>query len=82
MKGERIGVNASTMKANAVAARTSAEGDTGEGYRLRCWISWPPESGIETPTAEDLARPDRKRIAKKLSTRTAFPGCDPEAKIA
>ena len=31
-----------------------------------CWSAWPSESGFETPTAEDLARLDRKRKGKKL----------------
>ena len=40
------------------------------------------ESGVETPTAEDLARLDRKRKGKKLSNKDWVSGSDPEAKIA
>ena len=40
------------------------------------------ESGIETPTAEDLARLDRKRKGKKLSNKDWVSKRDPEAKIA
>ena len=40
------------------------------------------ESGIETPTAEDLARLDRKRKGKKLSNQDCVSRSDPEAKIA
>ncbi len=40
------------------------------------------ESGIETPTAEDLARLDRKRKGKKLSNEDWVSKSDPEAKIA
>ena len=40
------------------------------------------ESGIETPTAEDLARLDRKRKGKKLSNQDWVSKSDPEAKIA
>ena len=40
------------------------------------------ESGIETPTAEDLARLDRKRKGKKLSNQDWVSRSDPEAKIA
>jgi hypothetical protein len=40
------------------------------------------ESGIETPTAEDLARLDRKREGKKLSNRDWVSKSDPEARIA
>ena len=40
------------------------------------------ESGIETPTAEDLARLDRKRKGKKLSNRDRVSRSDPEARVA
>ena len=65
VKGERIGVDASTMEANA-ALRNIVRRDTGEGYR-EMLEHLARESGIETPTAEDLARLDRKRKGKKLS---------------
>ena len=54
LKGERIGVDASTMEANA-AMRNIVRRDTGEGYRGML-ARLAQESGIETPTAEDLAR--------------------------
>ena len=65
IKGERIGIDASTMEANA-ALRTIVRRDSGEGYRemLRRMAK---ESGIETPTADDLVRLDRNRKGKKLS---------------
>ena len=53
VKGERIGVDASTMEANA-ALRNIVRRDTGEGYRGML-ERLAQESGIETPTAEDLA---------------------------
>jgi hypothetical protein len=40
------------------------------------------ESGIETPTAEDLARFDRKRKGKTLSNADWKSATDPDAKIA
>ena len=40
------------------------------------------ESGVETPTAEDLARLERKRKGKKLSNTDWVSKSDPEAKIA
>ena len=40
------------------------------------------ESGIETPTAEDLARLDRKRRGKKLSNQDRVCRSDPEARVA
>ena len=75
VKGERIGVDASTMEANA-ALRNIVRRDTGEGYR-EMLEHLARESGIETPTAEDLARLDRKRKGKKLSNRTGFHGATP-----
>ena len=40
------------------------------------------ESGVETPTAENLARLERKRKGKKLSNTDWVSKSDPEAKIA
>ena len=40
------------------------------------------ESGVETPTAEDLARLERKRKGKKLSNTDWVSKSEPEAKIA
>ena len=40
------------------------------------------ESGIETPTAEDLARFDRKRKGKTLSNADWKSPTDPDARIA
>ncbi len=80
VQGDRIGVDASTMEANA-ALRTIVRRDTGEGYR-EMLERLARESGIETPTAEDLARVDRKRKGKKLSNQDWVSKSDPEAKIA
>ena len=82
IKGERIGVDASTMEANA-ALRNIVRRDNGEGYReMRRLERLARESGVETPTAEDLARLDRKRKGKKLSNTDWVSKRDPEAKIA
>ena len=80
VKGDRIGVDASTMEANA-ALRNIVRRDTGEGYR-EMLEHLAQESGIETPTADDLARLDRKRKGKKLSNQDWVSKSDPEAKIA
>ena len=80
VKGDRIGVDASTMEANA-APRNIVRRDTGEGY-WEMLEHLAQESGIETPTAEDLARLDRKRKGKKLSNKDWVSKRDPEAKIA
>ena len=80
IKGERIGVDASTMEANA-ALRNIVRRDNGEGYR-EMLERLARESGVETPTAEDLARLERKRKGKKLSNTDWVSKSDPEAKIA
>src|SRR4051794_35266691 len=67
IKGERIGVDASTMEANA-ALRAIVRRGSGEGYRAML-ARLAQESGIATPTAEDLIRLDRQRKGKRLSNR-------------
>ncbi len=71
VRGERFGVDASTMEANA-ALRAIVRRDTSEGYR-EMLQRMAEESGIETPTAADPIRPDRKRTGKKLSNEDWFP---------
>jgi len=78
LKGKTIGVDATTLEANA-AMRSLVRRDSGEGYdefleRLA------KESGIETPTREDLARLDRKRKNKASNDDWENPH-DPDAKI-
>jgi transposase len=80
IKGERIGVDASTMEANA-ALRTIVRRDSGEGYR-EMLTRMAKESGIETLTAEDLIRLDRARKGKKLSNANWESPTDPDARIA
>ncbi len=80
VKGGRIGVDASTMEANA-ALRAIVRRDTSEGYRAML-ERLAKESGIATPTAEDLIRLDRKRKGKRLSNEDWVSPTDPEARIA
>jgi transposase len=80
IRGERIGVDASTMEANA-ALRSIVRRDGGEGYRAML-TRMAKESGIETPTADDLIRLDRARTGKKLSNADWESPTDPDAKIA
>ena len=80
IKGERIGVDASTMEANA-ALRMIVRRDSGEDYRTML-TRMAVESGIETPTAEDLIRLDRKRKGKTLSNADWQSPTDPDARIA
>ena len=79
VKGERIGVDASTMEANA-ALRTIVGRDSGKTYRAML-TQMAQESGIATPTLEDLVRLDRKRKGKKLSNADWTSRTDPDAKI-
>ncbi len=53
------------MKANA-ALRTIVARESGEDYR-EMLTRLAGECGIETPSADDLIRLDRKRKGKKLS---------------
>src|SRR4051794_585751 len=80
IKGDRIGVDASTMEANA-ALRAIVRRDSGEGYR-EMLERLAEESGIATPSAEDLIRLDRKRKGKRLSNAEWASPTDSEARIA
>ena len=80
VKGDRIGVDASTMEANA-ALRNIVRRDTGAGYREMLG-QLAAASGIETPAAADLTRLDRGRKGKKLSNEDWVSKADPEARIA
>jgi hypothetical protein len=61
-EGQDVGIDATTLEASA-AIRSIVRRDTGESYEgfLKRLVQ---ESGIETPTKEDLARLDRKRKNK------------------
>jgi hypothetical protein len=80
VKGERIGVDGSTMEADA-ALRTIVRRDNGETYR-EMLTRMAKESGVETPTIDDLIWLDRKRKGKKLSNENWRSNTDPDAKIA
>ncbi len=100
IRGDRIGVDASTMEANA-ALRAIVRRDSGptgspgragsladridgaavDGYR-EMLQRLAKESGIATPTADDLIRLDRQRKGKRLSNADWASPTDPEAKIA
>ena len=80
IQGNRIGVDASTMEANA-ALRAIVRRDSGEDYR-EMLKRLAKEGGIATPTADDLIRLDRNRQGKRLSNADWASPSDPEAKIA
>ena len=79
LKGNSIGVDATTLEANA-ALRSIARRDTGERYE-EFLTRLAKESGIETPTREQLAKLDRRR-AKKGSNEDWTHRQDPDARIA
>jgi len=78
LKGTTIGVDATTLEANA-AMRSIVRRDTGEGYQ-EFLTRLAQESGIRTPTREQLARLDRKR-ARKGSNQDWVNPHDPDARI-
>lgn len=79
VRGARIGVDASTMEANA-AMRAIRRRDTGEGYR-EMLTRMAEESGIATPTAAELKQMDRTRKGKRVSNAEWASPTDPEARI-
>jgi transposase len=74
-----MGIDATTLEANA-ALRSIVRRDTGEGYR-EFLVGLARESGIETPTREDLAKIDRKRKRKGSNDDWTSPS-DPDAGIS
>src|ERR1700685_3548168 len=79
LKGQTLGVDATTLEANA-ALRTIVRRDTGEGYQ-EFLQRLAQETGIKTPTREQLARLDRKRAHKGSNEDWEHPH-DPDARIA
>jgi transposase len=78
LKGKTIGVDATTLEANA-ALRSIVRRDTGEQYN-EFLTRLATESGIATPTREQLARLDRKRKKKGSNEEWQHPH-DPDARI-
>ena len=78
VKGKRIGIDATTLEANA-ALRSIVRRDNGESYE-EFLKGLAQQSGIATPTREDLARMDRKR-KKKGSNEDWVNPHDPDARI-
>jgi transposase len=78
LKGNTIGVDATTLEANA-ALRSIVRRDTGEQYD-EFLVRLAKESGIETPTREELAKLDRKRKKKGSNEEWQHPH-DPDARI-
>src|ERR1700675_941222 len=78
LKGTTIGIDATTLEANA-ALRSIVRRDTGEKYE-EFLTRLAKESGIETPTREQLAKLDRKRPKKGSNDDWTHPH-DPDARI-
>ena len=79
LRGQRIGIDATTLEANA-AMRSIVRRETGESYEefLRGLAK---ASGLATPTREQLARLDRKR-KKRMSNEEWKSPSDGDARIA
>ena len=78
VQGKTVGIDATTLEANA-AMRSIVRRDTGEDYTAFLTLL-AKASGIETPTAADLARFDRKRKKKTSNKEWTHPH-DPDAKV-
>lgn len=79
LKGKTIGVDATTLEANA-AMRSIVRRDTGDNYQ-EFLTGLAQESGIETPTREQLSQLDRKRKKRTSNEDWEHPH-DPDARIA
>jgi transposase len=78
VKGKTIGIDATTLEANA-ALRSILRRDSGASYD-EFLTELAKASGIGTPTRADLARLDRKRKKKGSNDEWTHPH-DPDAKI-
>lgn len=78
VKGKQIGIDATTLEANA-ALRSIVRRDNGASYE-EFLQGLARQSGVETPTREDLARVDRKRKKKGCNREWVNPH-DPDARI-
>ncbi len=79
LKGKTIGIDASMMEANA-AMRSIVRKDTGETYR-EYRTERAMASGIDTPTAEDLASLDPKRKDKTYRNDDRESPNGPDARV-
>lgn len=79
LKGKALGVDATTLEANA-AMKAIVRRDTGQG-----WMKYLKElakaEGIAEPTAEQARRLDRRRRGKKVSNDDWHNPHDPDARI-
>jgi transposase len=78
VKGKTVGIDGTTLEANA-AMRSIVRRDNGASYE-EFLKGLAKESGIQTPTREDLARLDRKRKKKGANDEWVHPQ-DADARI-
>jgi transposase len=78
LKGKTLGIDGTTLEANA-ALRSIVRRDTGESYQ-EFLHRLAVESGVETPSREDMAKLDKKR-PKKGSNKDWKNPHDPDARI-
>lgn len=78
LKGQTLGVDATTLEANA-ALRSIVRRDTGQSYQDYL-EQLAKAAGIENPTRSDLAKLDRKRPKKGSNEQWTHPH-DPDARI-
>jgi transposase len=78
LDGKTVGVDSTTLEANA-AMKSIVRRDTNEGYQ-EFLTRLAKESGIETPTLEDLIKLDKHRKNKGSNDDWQNPN-DPDAKI-
>jgi transposase len=79
LKGQTIGVDATTLEANA-ALRSIVRKDTGQSYQDYL-EQLAQHAGLEKPTRSDLAKLDKNRKDKGSNEQWEHPH-DPDAKIA
>jgi transposase len=79
VKGRRVGVDASTMEANA-AMRSIVRREDGAGWQTMLG-ELARTSGIATPTTDQLRQFDRTRKGKRVSNADWVSPTDPEARI-
>ena len=79
VKGRRVGVDASTMEANA-AMRSIVRREDGAGWQAMLG-ELARTSGIATPTTDQLRQFDRTRKGKRVSNADWVSPVDPEARI-
>ena len=72
VKGERIGVDASTMEANAALRMGSCGATRVEGYRGACWSAWPGRAASRRPRPRTWRVWTASARARSFPTRTGF----------